>query len=185
MTTENTTTTAPTATYTHETLNFEGYLAYVKTLSGPVIEPDAFYSHIEYMNSPHGLIVLAHRDYDEVVEGIHPAKLSESISVPKNIVEPLEGDYGDDFGRELITYNRHWLTRRSQGSLVLAAFGRMIDGGDPEAPRFIAPEDSTLQMSVHDTPDGPVFCVFSGNGETENVVHIIRPLVLADAREAA
>jgi hypothetical protein len=96
---------------------------------------------------------------------------------PKNIVEVLEGDNGQPFKCQPIAYNRHWLTRRSQGGLVLAAFGRMIDGGDPEAPRFLAAEDSTLQMSVHDTPSGPLFFVFPGNDGGDDVVHVIRPTV--------
>lgn len=172
---------APAATYTHETLDYEAFEAYAKSLSGPVIEPDTFYSHVEYMNSPHGLLVLAHRDYDEVVEGIHPASLSHTIATPKNVVEPLAGDRGDTFNREPIAYDSHWLTRRSQGSLVHAAFGRMIDGGDPEAPRFLASNDSTLQMSVHDTPNGPIIFVFPAYDGSEDVVHVIRP----EVKEAA
>ncbi|MBO9097565.1 MULTISPECIES: hypothetical protein, partial [unclassified Rhizobium] len=128
-----------------------------------------------YMNSPHGLVVLAHRDYDEVVEGVHPASISNSIETPKNIVEPLAGDDGTAFNLNPVAYNSHWLTRRSQGGLVLAAFGRMIDGGDDAAPRFIAHKDSTLEMSIHDTPDGPVFFVFSCHEENADIVHVIHP----------
>lgn len=174
MTVENSTTTAPAATYTHKTLNRNEFLSYMKTLSGPDIEADSSYSHIEYLNSPHGLIVLAHRDYDEVIEGFHPANLSYSVTAPNNTIEPLKGDSGILFSREPIAYNQHLMTRRSQGGLVLAAFGRMIDGGDPEAPRFLPPEDFTLQMSVHDTPEGPVFFVFSCD-DNGDVVHVIHP----------
>lgn len=175
MTIENSTAQAPAATYTHKTLNRNEFMSYMKTLSGPDIEADTFYSHIEYLNSPHGLIVLAHRDYDEVIEGFHPANLSDSVIAPNNRIEPLKGDSGILFSREPIAYNQHLMTRRSQGGLVLAAFGRMIDGGDPEAPRFLPPEDFTLQMSVHDTPEGPVFFVFSCDEENGDVVHVIHP----------
>ncbi len=175
MSNENTTAQAPAATYTHETLSYEEFATYAKSLSRPVVEADTYYSHIEYMNSPHGLVVLAHRDYDEGVEGIHPASLSHAIKTPKNIVEPFVGDDGNVFNCDPAAYNSHCLTRRSQGDLVFAAFGRMIDGGDPEAPRFLAPEDSTLQMSIHDTPNGPMLLVFPC-GDGEDVVHVIRPV---------
>lgn len=175
MSNENTTAQAPGATYTHETLSYEEFATYAKSLSRPVVEADTYYSHIEYMNSPHGLIVLAHRDYDEVVEGIHPASLSHTIKTPKNIVEPLVRDDGNVFNCDPVAYNSHCLTRRSQGDMVLAAFGRMIDGSDPEAPCFLAPEDSTLQMSIHDTPNGPMLLVFPC-GDDEDVVHVIRPV---------
>lgn len=177
MTTENSTTQAPAATYTHETLSYEEFATYAKPLSRPVVEADTYYSHIEYMNSPLGLLVLAHRDYDEVVEGVHPANISHSIKTPKNFVQPLAGDDGTAFGREPVAYDSHWLTRRSQGALVLAAFGRMIDGGAPEAPRFLATGDSTLQMSVHDTPSGPVFFIFASPDDgTEDLVHVVHPV---------
>ncbi|MBO9097633.1 MULTISPECIES: hypothetical protein [unclassified Rhizobium] len=50
MTLENSTVTVFAATYTHDTLCHDEYMAYVKSLSGPVSDIDTSYSHIEYMN---------------------------------------------------------------------------------------------------------------------------------------
>ncbi len=75
---------------------------------------DELYSHVEYMNAPQGLILLAHHD-DIVgqVDGIHPAALSDSIDRPVNIIEPLAAFDGKLFTRNPVAYNSHWMTRRS------------------------------------------------------------------------
>lgn len=162
-------------TYTHKTISSVELQEYTKNLSGHVIEADTYYSHIEYMNSPQGIIVLAHRDDDEVIEGIHPANLSDSINNAKNIIHPLADGDGNVFCTKPIAYNQHWMTRRSQGNLVLAALGKMIDSGDEAAPHFLPEEDYMLQMSIYDTPNGPVFLIFPAGEYDSDVVHVIRP----------
>lgn len=172
MTNENTTAQASAATYAHETMSEEAFRTVANAWSFTTFG-DLLYSYVEYMNSPHGLIVLAHHgDSAGQVDGIHPASLSHSIGRPNNIVEPLTACDGTVFARDPVAYNSHWIGRRSQGGLVLAAFGRMIDGGDQEAPSFKAPEGEGFTMTVYDAPNGPVVGVFDAN---EDVVHVIRP----------
>lgn len=162
------------ANYTHRAISYAEFLHRTKSLSGHNSYDEAYYSRIEYMNSPHGIIVLAHRDYDEAIEGIHPASLSDSIERPKNIVQPLTSEDGKMFNREPIAYNQHWMTRRSQGSLVLAAFGKMIDGGDEAAPCILPAKDSTLHMSIYEASNNPVIFIFHAGEEKSDVVYVIQ-----------
>ncbi|MGN7771550.1 hypothetical protein [Phyllobacterium sp. 22552] len=147
------------------------------------------YSYVEYLNSPCGLVVLAHQgDFNGQVDGIHPARLSHSIESTLNIIEPLKGHDKALFRNSPVGYNMHWMTRRSQGSLVLTAFDRMIDGGDPEAPYLKVGDDDDssdgfFSVAVYDAPHGPVIGI---HDYATNVAHVIRPAVAADEmREAA
>ncbi len=127
---------------------------------------DTEYRFVEYLNSPHGLIVLAHQ-LNEQVDGIHPSSLSGAISTEFgfNIVEPLPDD---EFSGE--RYSAHWMGRKQQGSLVLAGFGRMIDQGDPEAP-CLPSGLLTYRMSVYPLPGGPIVAL-----RIYDIVHVIAPL---------
>lgn len=178
---ENTMPPAPAATHVHETMSEDAFCAFADGWSFTTFG-DMLYSHVEYMNSPHGLIVLAHHNnVSGQVDGIHPASLSHSIDRPNNIIEPLKARDGTVFAREPVAYNSHWITRRSQGGLVLAGFGRMIDGGDPEAHCVEAPKGEGFTMTVYETPSGPVIGAFYVNGR---VVHVIRPTTTALVFEA-
>lgn len=173
MTIDITTATAPAAMYVHETMTEEAFDALSNEWDA-VAFGDELYSQVEYMNAPQGLILLAHHD-DIVgqVDGIHPAALSDSIDRPVNIIEPLAAFDGKLFTRNPVAYNSHWMTRRSQGGLVLAGFGRMIDGGALEAPCIEASDNEAFSMTIYDAPDGPIIGVFDLGAE---VVHVIRPL---------
>lgn len=97
------------------------------------------YTAVEYLSAPAGLVVLAHQNtVDGQVDGIHPSSLSKSVDRPVNILEPLRKTDG--------AYNVHYMTRRSQGALVREAFGRMVDGGDPEAPCIETDSRFTLEI---------------------------------------
>lgn len=134
------------------------------------------YDPVEYLNSPHGLIVLAHQNtVAGQIDGIHPANLSGSISHNRNIVEPLKADDGMVFNNTPTATNLHWMTRRSQGALVLEAFGRMIDSDAPEACVLTSPEPMALE--IYDAPFGPVIALFDS---FTNDVHIIWPGIAGD-----
>lgn len=128
--------------------------AFSMTLSEP-------YEAVEYLNAPQGLIVLAHRE-DGQVDGIHPSCLSHHIESPRNIIEP--------FGGPAFGYSNHWMTRRSQGGLVLGAFGKMIEQGDPQAP-YIEPENSTtyFDLGFFATPKGLIVALYND----DDTVHVI------------
>jgi len=114
------------------------------------------YGRVEYLNSPSGLIVLAHQDTNAgQIDGIHPASLSGSITSPRNIIEPFRTTDSAP-----IAYNLHWMTRRSQGALIHDAFGRMVDSGDPEANSIETPDGETMGMAIYDAPFGPVIALF-------------------------
>lgn len=124
------------------------------------VEGFARYRHVEYLNSPLGLIVLAHQENDQV-DGIHPSSISDSVRTFTSIVEPLsERRYSG------VSYSSHWLNRRKQGSLVLAAYGRMINQGDPEA--VLLTPKHTFRLHVYLTAHGPVVAV-----EDRDNVHVI------------
>lgn len=173
MTIDISTATAPAAMYVHETMTEEAVGAFSNEWGSFAFGAE-LYSHVEYMNAPQGLIVLAHHD-DIVgqVDGIHPATLSDSIDRPNNIVEPLAAFDGRLFALSPVAYNSHWMSRRSQGGLLLAGFGRMIHGGAPEAHCLEEPDSECFSMTIYDAPHGPIIGVFDLDAE---VVHVIRPL---------
>lgn len=86
-------------------------------------EMNGAYKHVEYFNSPYGLIVFAHQSNGQV-DGVHPAILSKSIEAPVNIIQT----FGDDE-----SYSVHWINRRWQGALLISAFGRVIHPDEAEA----------------------------------------------------
>lgn len=104
---------ASAATHTLETMDRKAFRSLVTKAFGYGGQKGAFlrggYRMVEYFNSPHGLIVYAHRA-DDQVDGIHPASLSESIRSFRNIIEPLHHSR-----YEGTKYNVHYMTRRSQG----------------------------------------------------------------------
>lgn len=168
-------------TYTHEAMTYEAFCAYVMGIVGRkrirsaavLVAP---YDAVEYLNSSAGLIVLAHHStVAGQVDGIHPATIGKSIDNPRNIIEPLRGNHPD-----APAYNVHYMTRKSQGSLVLEAFGRMIDGGDDEAPSFQT--DGQFRLEIYNTKIGPIVGVF----ENYERVYVIRPSSEAvEVKEAA
>lgn len=156
--------------YSHEAMTGKGARAYIASLfdgnNRRGLLMSAPYGRVEYLNSPCGLIVLAHQNtVAGQVDGIHPANLSESINRPANIVEPFKR-------RDPTTpaYNAHYMTRRSQGGMVLEAFGRMIDGGDPLAPMLTT--ERRFSLEIFDAPFGPVAAVTEIGSDT---VYLIRP----------
>lgn len=70
------------AYYTHETMTVDAFRSYVAGLVGrrkvrPTVKMIAPYEAVEYLNSPAGLIVLAHQNtIAGQVDGIHPSILS-------------------------------------------------------------------------------------------------------------
>lgn len=178
MTIENNTITTPIAIYTDEAMSIDNFHDYVCSVVGrkkvrPSLTLRAPYSHVEYLNSPAGLIVLAHHNTPHgQVDGIHPASIGKSIINPRNIIEPLKGTK-----RSPYAYNVHYMTRRSQGSLILEAFGRMIDGGDSEVPLIEANGHFTLE--IYNSCAGPIVGVI----ESEKRVYVIMPVaeVLSEA----
>lgn len=131
--------------YGHATMRAETFDVFSKGWRS--IRLGESYGHVEYFNSSHGLIVLAHQNsVAGQIDGIHPASLSGSIASDRNLVEPLRDSDGAAFNHAPIAFNLHWMTRRSQGALILDAFGRMIDGGDPEANMLTSPEPMALEI---------------------------------------
>lgn len=119
----------------------------------------ARYKFIEYMDSPKGLLVLAHRSDDHLVDGIHPSCISETVSAYGNVVPLGSADSG---------YALHVVSSRQQGSLVRESFGRMVDAGAPEAPS-IRCNDGMLRLGVYLRETGPLVCVAS----RPDMVHVI------------
>ncbi|MDP8251488.1 hypothetical protein [Pseudochrobactrum saccharolyticum] len=162
------------AIYTDVTMSVENFRGYVSSVVGrkkvlPSLVLEAPYSHVEYLNSPAGLIVLAHHNTpDGQVDGIHPACIGKSIINPRNIIEPLKGSKLSPHA-----YNVHYMTRRSQGSLILEAFGRMIDGGDNEAPA-VKPSGG-FNLEFYNTRAGLIIGVI----ESDTRVYVIRPSCIA------
>ncbi|GAK71145.1 hypothetical protein RRU01S_15_00700 [Agrobacterium rubi TR3 = NBRC 13261] len=135
----------------------------------PVKRFNGKYNCVEYLNSPSGLIILAHQNTrDRQVDGIHPAVLSESINSDRNIVEPLKSHSGNPFSNSPVEYNMHWMTRRSQGALIQKAFGRMIDQGDKEA--YVIELSTSVQLAIYDAPFGLVIAL---SGSRTNDVAVI------------
>ncbi|MCQ0989941.1 hypothetical protein [Jiella marina] len=121
------------ATYTHEEMTREAYAALLMSEIGDrdlvkTVRTADFY-HLEYINSPVGLVVLAHHGMNGC-EAIHPAAFDfEAATGLKPLdTEPVPGVASN--------FLRHSIRRRQTGSLVLAACGRMIHAGEPEAPGF-------------------------------------------------
>lgn len=168
-------------TYVHESLSGKSYRRYIAAgkKSGALhlfLTTRALYDQVEYLNSPAGLIVLAHHDtIDGQVDGIHPASLSSSIDRSWNIIEPLQ------CGQSKPDYNTHYMGRKSQGALVLAAFGRMIHAGDAEAPNMRTDRHFSLQF--FSAPSGPIVGVIEFGTDT---VHVIKPAGLtSEMKEVA
>lgn len=177
--TANNTNFAPVASYTHETMNRKAFRRYVASTYGkagvkPTLNLKAHYEYVEYLNSPAGLLILAHRKFNgEQVDGIHPATISHSIESFRNIIEPLSQSDAPNF-------NAHYMTRRSQGGLILKAFGRMIDGGDPEAHSLTS--ETYLQVEVFAAPYGPLIGVIDREADT---VYVVRPDISNEMKVAA
>jgi len=160
------------ALFTDETMTLYAFRAFVceaakreRGLAHIVLS--APYCMVEYLNSPKGLVVLAHHNTDEQqVDGIHPNTISERTARnTRNIVEPLKGPRG-----AAPTYNVHYMTRRSQGPLVQEAFGRMVHGGDDEA-LSVSSEANFNRIEIYNTKFGPVI----GAVESSDRVCVIRP----------
>lgn len=165
--------------YSHEAMTRKDARAYTASLFEETnrrgLLMTAPYDCVEYLNSPSGLIVLAHHNaVAGQIDGIHPAELSRRIDRPANIVEPLKRRDSTS-----PSYCAHYMTRRSQGGLVLEAFGRMIDGGDPLAPMLTT--ERRFSFEIFDAPFGPVVTVTEIGCDT---VYMIRPASVA-VREAA
>lgn len=129
------------------------------------------YCQVEYLNSPEGLILLAHQDtVAGQVDGIHPVTIGKSISSERNIVEPLKGSQC-----AASAYNVHNMTRRSQGALVLEAFGRMVHGGDDEA-HSVSSDKNFRRLEIYNTNFGP----FIGAIENKDRVCVIHPNLMQD-----
>lgn len=176
MTIENIMQATRPATYTHLTMSRSAYRFYLATVFGyGEVKGHIFrapYQQVEYLNAPAGLIVLAHHAYVRgQVDGIHPASLSHHIDDAPAIVEP--------FGRSGV-YAEHYLPRKWQGALVIGAFGRMIDAGDPEAPRFTR-DVGYFTLETFDGPDGPIVAVI----EKRDTIHVIHAAPSAAEREPA
>lgn len=158
------------AIFMDETMTLAAFRSYVsdgntKKLGRPSLVLVAPYTMVEYFNSPVGLIVFAHHNtIAGQVDGIHPVALSDSIVSAHNIIEPLAGT-----GANAMAYNVHYMTRRSQGALVLKAFGRTIRGGDEEAPWFET--SNSFKLEVHNLEAGPII----GAIESKDRVCVIRP----------
>lgn len=161
---------ALTKSYDHETMSatkFQRYIGAGRDAASIdfIFALSALYAGVEYMNSPAGLIILAHQaDRWGQVDGIHPACLSSSIEKPGNIIEPFRC-------RPVETaYNMHWMGRRSQGALVLEAFGRMIHGDDPEAPNLKT--NSRFSLKFYASAFGLIVGIFERGTKA---VHVIKP----------
>ncbi len=157
-------------TFTHEIVTLAAFKSLVSAKTDnknadPILVLIARYKTIEYFNSPEGLIVFAHRDtIAGQVDGIHPTSISKSILSNRNIVEPLKGKKSG-----ALEYNVHYMTRRSQGALILEAFGKMIDGGDEEAIGISA--DKSLKLEFYNTKLGLIIGAIEGKDR----VWVIRP----------
>ncbi|MEW4399613.1 hypothetical protein AB1J06_13085 [Agrobacterium tumefaciens] len=164
----------PPVPYGHATMTTDAFDFLSK--EWPSIRFGENYDRVEYLNSPHGLIVLAHQNTEDAqVDGIHPSNLSDSILNARNIVEPLKDSDGALFSSALGKFSAHWMTRRSQGALILSAFGRMIDGDDPEAVMLVSSEAMTLE--IFNAPVGPIVALFDS---FSNDVHVIWPGLSGD-----
>lgn len=161
--------------YSHETMCRKEYRRSIAALvrGGAFLQLKfnrAAYRAVEYLNSPVGVIVLAHHDTAAgQIDGIHPVCISDSINRPANIIEPFSRAT-----ENAPAYNAHYMTRRSQGGMVLAAFGRMVDGGDESAPKVET--ENRFMIEVFYSADGPVFGVIDNEADK---VHIIRPVLAA------
>lgn len=160
----------PIGIFSDETMCRDVFAAYVAGVVGrknvrPSVRLIAPYYSVEYLNSPSGLIVLAHHDtIDGQVDGIHPKSIGESIASSRIIVEPLKG-----ICPESPAYSIHYMTRRSQGALVLKAFGRMVHGGDDEA--HCVDTEKYFSLEIYNTKVGPIV----GAIENDDRVCVIRP----------
>lgn len=170
---EATTVERPPANHTHTIITHEAFRHLIADIVGrrkakPSVRMCAPYHYVEYLNSPVGLVVLAHHD-DAAgqVDGIHPASIGKSIKTPRNIVERLKKLHAN-----APDYNTHYMNRRDQGALVLEAFGRMIDGGDSEAP-FVK-TDRRANLEFYNTQVGPIVGVI----ENPEEVYVILPLTV-------
>ncbi len=157
----------PPVPYGHATMTTDAFDFLSK--DWPSIRFGENYDRVEYLNSPHGLIVLAHQNTDDAqVDGIHPSSLSGTILNEQNIVEPLRDSDGGQFSSVSGEFCAHWMTRRSQGALILSAFGRMIDGGDPEAVMLMSSE--AMALEIFNAPVGPIVALFDSSTDDVQVI---------------
>lgn len=168
---DNTTTIRAGAIYTDETMTLAAFSSFISgAVGGTKVRASAVlvapYCQVEYLNSPKGLVVLAHHDtIAGQVDGIHPPEISKSIKSERNIVELLKGSH-----RDAPVYNVHYMTRKSQGFLVQEAFGRMVHGGDEDAPS-VSSEKNFRRLEIYNTKLGPII----GAIESDDRVCVIRP----------
>ena len=172
---KNTMSAVQAATYCHETMSEAAFEECVRLATNHrSIEGIRMIEHfclLEYMNSPLGLIVYAHYEWNGCV-AFYPA----SVDFEKNTgLKPFHDDVkpignGTRFGQ-------HNVGRRGTGLLVHSAYGRMIEAGDPEAPNF-GKDFTTLR--VFDTPKG-LFVAAVMRDEA----YVIRPVGGAAKKEAA
>lgn len=176
--TDSITTTPVGATFADETMTLAAFRSFVCASVGrnkvrPSVNLVAPYWEVEYLNSPEGLVVLAHHDtIAGQVDGIHPTTIGKSIVNDWNIIEPLKG-----LQRDAPAYNVHYMTRRSQGALVREAFGRMVHGGDDEAPSVST--EKSFCLEIYNTKIGPII----GAIESRDRVCVIRPEHVQDEKQ--
>ena len=164
----------PPVPYGHATMTPDSFHHLSK--EWPSIRFGENYDRVEYLNSPHGLIVLAHQNTEDgQVDGIHPSNLSDSILNARNIIEPLKDSDGALFDSVSGEFSAHWMTRRSQGALLLSAFGRMVDGGDPETVMLASSE--AMSLEIFNAPVGPIVALFDSFTDD---VHVIWPGIPGD-----
>lgn len=175
--TQNITTGTGQATFSHRTMSRKAFRVYITQVYGwrgkRGLTLTANYKHVEYMSAPDGLIVLAHHDtIAGQVDGIHPVANSKHIEHWANIIEPLTSD---------CDHVVHYMTRKSQGGLMLGAFGRMIQPGDPEAKAFQR-DSGRFVIELFNGPKGPIVAII----ENADTVHLIeRDMVSVEMGKAA
>jgi hypothetical protein len=155
-------------------MEFRAYLEHAfddKQVLGKKLSCD-FYL-LEYMNSPLGLIVYAHHGMNGC-EAFYPSAIDfekvTGIRPFPDMIEPaghMEGPFV-----------RHTMSRKTTGFLIHAAYGRMVNAGDPEAPSF---DLDFERLEFYDSPRGLIIGAELKDGR----FYVIRPAGDAEARQAA
>lgn len=119
---------------------------------------------VEYLNSPLGIQVYAYHGMNNC-EAFYPA----SIDFQK-VTGFINHDEVGSIGESEVEGNHVWhsTSRKMPGFLINATFGRMVQGGDSEAPTLDLKEFQKLE--VHDTPAGLVVAALKGRK-----AHVIFP----------
>lgn len=176
MITENSMPQALAAIYTHDSMTRKEFTAYLGRafgygqVVGKKLSCD-FYM-LEYMNSPLGLIVYAHHGMNGC-EAFYPSGIDfEKVTRIKpwhDAVEPAGHTEGQ--------FVRHAMSRKTTGFLIHAAYDRMINTGDPEAPSF---DLDFRTLEYYDSPLGLIVGALKGGR-----IYVIRPVAEAEVKEAA